>query len=64
MCRMVSLKMAANGKGFAMCGLCAKYIQPHIAKPVLPAGAVYLAGFRFENEKKILKVLEYEIYGK
>ncbi len=24
-----------NGKGFAMCGLCAKYFQPHIAKPVL-----------------------------
>ena len=34
------------------------------AKPLLPAGAVYLAGFWFENEKKILKVLEYDIYGK
>ena len=28
-------KMATNGKGFTMCGLCAKYFQPHIAKPVL-----------------------------
>ena len=28
-------KMSHNVKGFAMCGLCAKYFQPHSAKPVL-----------------------------
>lgn len=32
--------ISANGKGFAMCGLCAKYFQPHIAKPVLYEGGI------------------------
>ena len=35
-------------KGFAMCGLCAKYFQPHIAKPVL--STVFLTNKIFKNE--------------
>jgi hypothetical protein len=35
----------------------------NFANTLLPTGADNLAGFWFENEKKIKKVLEYEIYG-
>ena len=38
-------------KGFAMCGLCAKCFQPHIAKPVLYEVPTYL-GLNFNQINK------------
>lgn len=38
-----------------MCGLCAKYFQPHIAKPVLYEVPTYLVGCSIGNENRKTK---------